>query len=371
MVSQEQFKTLPDSPYSRGIKKETMKKRHFKYFLLALSLGIFVNVAEAQKKKATTRSSTKRASTRKTTASKTKTKIKPTEAQVDPVAVVAEAAAPAYFNDSLPIKYVKKSLRPDEAVETTMLKDRTPLPYENLRADDAMYRHKIWREIDTREKINLPFKYAADENNGNQRFISILFKAIQDSAVTVFDPIDDRFTTPMTRADIVRKMSGEPVIVPIYDSIGNVVRYDTTSRDIVLDSFYKFRLKEEVIFDKESSRLFWRILGIAPVMNVYTAQTNQFIGTQELFWVYYPDMRPIFSRYDVYNGKNYGARMSWEDLFEGRMFYGRIIKSTIDNPYDRFIEQYPGLKDKGILQLLEGENIKEKIFNYEQDLWAY
>ena len=349
-----------------------MKKRYFKYFLLAICLGIFVNTVEAQKKKATTRSSTKRASTRKTTSSKTKTKIQPTEASVDSVAAAAVVAAPAaVFNDSLPIKAVKKSLRPDEAVETTMLKDRTPLTYENLRADDAMYRHKIWREIDTREKINLPFKYAADENNGNQRFISILFKAIQDSAVTVFDPMDDRFTTPMTRAEIVKKMSGEPIDIPIYDTLGNITSYKKVSRDIVLDSFYKFRIKEEVIFDKESSRLFWRILGICPVFNEYTAQTNQFAGTSELFWVYYPDMRPIFSKYDVYNGKNYGARMSWEDLFEGRMFYGRIVKSTIDNPYDRFIDQYPGLKDKGILQLLEGENIKEKIFNYEQDLWSY
>ena len=77
-----------------------------------------------------------------------------------------------------------------------------------------------------------------------------------------------------------------------------------------------------------------------------TAQTGSYLGTQELFWVYYPDMRPIFSKYDVYNGKNYGARMSWEDLFESRMFYGRIIKSTIDNPYDKFIDQYPGLKIK-------------------------
>ena len=344
-----------------------MKKRYFKYFLLAICLGIFVSVAEAQTKKKTT---AKRSSTRRSTSSKTKAKISPTTPQVDTVAAVV-VAPPAVFNDSLPIKQVKKSLRPDEAVETTMLKDRTPLTYENLRADDAMYRHKIWREIDTREKINLPFKYAADENNGNQRFISILFKAIQDSAVTVFDDVDDRFTTPMTRADVVRKLSGEPVIVPVYDSLGNVAKYDTMSRDIVLDSFYKFRIKEEVIFDKESSRLFWRILGIAPVMNVYTAQGNQYVGTKELFWVYYPDMRPIFSKYDVYNGKNYGARMSWEDLFESRMFYGRIIKSTIDNPYDRFIDQYPGLVNKSILQLLEGENIKEKIFNYEQDLWSY
>ena len=348
-----------------------MKKRYLKYFLLAICLGIFVNSVEAQKKKTTTRTATKRASTRKTTASKTKAKVSPTEAQVDTVAAVAVVPAPVIVNDSLPIREVKKSLRPDEAVETTMLKDRTPLPYENLRADDAMYRHKIWREIDTREKINLPFKYSADENNGNQRFISILFKAIQDSAVTVFDNVDDRFTTPMTKADVVKKLAGEPIQVAIYDSAGNITSYKTVSRDIVLDSFYKFHIKEEVIFDKESSRLFWRILGIAPVMNVYTAQTNQFVGTTELFWVYYPDMRPIFSKYDVYNGKNYGARMSWEDLFEGRMFYGRIIKSTIDNPYDRFIDQYPGLRDKGILQLLEGENIKEKIFNYEQDLWAY
>lgn len=349
-----------------------MKKRIVKYLLLAFCFGLVVNVADAQKKKPV-RAAQKR-TTRKSTTNKTKATVNPTVAVEDTVkAVVAAPLAPAKRNDSLPVKMVKKSLRPDEAVETTVLKDRTPLAYENLRADDALYRHKIWREIDAREKQNLPFRYAADENNGNQRFISILFQAIQDTTnnITVFDPIDDRFTTPMTKSQIVDRMTGEAVIVPITDSLGNVVRYDTVHNDIVLDSFFKFHLKEEVIFDKESSRLFWRILGIAPVMNVYTAQTHQFIGEQELFWVYYPDMRPIFAKYEVYNGKNYSARMSWEDLFEGRMFYGRIVKSTLDNPYDKFIDQVPGLKDNTILQLLEGENIKEKIFNYEQDLWSY
>jgi gliding motility associated protien GldN len=142
------------------------------------------------------------------------------------------------------------------------------------------------------------------------------------------------------------------------------------SREFNPDSIYKFHLKEEVIFDKESSRLFWRILGIAPVMNVINSQGVN-LGPTELFWVYYPDMRPVFAKYEVYNGKNFGARMSWEELFESRMFYGRIVKSTIDNPYDLFIKNYNGLGDKPILQLLEGENIKEKIFNYEQDLWSY
>jgi hypothetical protein len=34
-----------------------------------------------------------------------------------------------------------------------MLKDRIPLDYEFLRADDALYTQRVWREIDIREKI--------------------------------------------------------------------------------------------------------------------------------------------------------------------------------------------------------------------------
>jgi gliding motility associated protien GldN len=335
-----------------------MKKYIVKVLMLAVLVGGFTDVAIGQAKK---KAPVKRSSTKRTTPAATKATVQPTSEE-------AVTQAPAI--DSLPIKTVKKSLRPDEAVETTVLKDRTPLPYEHLRADDAVYRHKIWREIDSREKINLPFRYAADENNGNQRFISILLQAIQDNEVTVFSNVDDRFTTPMTTAEVAKVVSGDPIDVPIYDENGNLTGTKSMVNDINLDSFYKFRIKEEVIFDKESSRLFWRILGIAPVKNVVTSQGVN-LGETELFWVYYPDMRPTFAKYEVYNGKNYGARMSWEELFESRMFYGRIIKSTIDNPYNEFIKNYKGLNDNPILQLLEGENIKEKIFNYEQDLWSY
>lgn len=347
-----------------------MKKYFVRYLFIAICLFAFTGIAEAQKGKK--RTATKRTTTtKKTTKAKAKTKVQ--QSSADTLAVVKPPVpAPAVANDSLPIPYVRKSLRRDDAVDMKDIRDRTPLEYENLRGDDAVFRHKIWREIDTREKINQTFMYKSQENNGDQRFISILFKAIQDSLVTVFDAaIDDRFTTPMTKGQVAKKLGGDPIIVPIYDTLGNIIRYDTVRKDIVLDSFYTYHIKEEVIFDKESSRLFWRILGIAPVMNVYTAQTNQYVGQQELFWVYYPDMRPIFAKYEVYNPKNFGARMSWEELFESRMFYGRIIKSTINNPANKFLDEYPGLKDNKILQLLEGENIKETIFNYEQDLWSY
>lgn len=346
-----------------------MKKSLIRVIMLAFAFAAFTNVAEAQKK----RSSSKRSNTsvRKNTKGKTKATVSPS-AQVDSTVAAAPAPAPAKAPDSLPIPKVKKSLRPDEAVETKDIRDRTPLAYEHLRVDDAVYRHKIWREIDAREKINLPFRYSADENNGNQRFISILLKAIQDGEVTAFSNLDDRFTTPLTLDEVSKVVTGGSTTTDIYDSLGNVIGQKTVQNEVNLDSFYKFQIKEEVVFDKEASRLFWRILGIAPVKKMMTSSGVQ-IGDQAypLFWVYYPDLRPIFAKYEVYNGKNYGARMTWEELFENRMFSGRIIKSTIDNAFDLPIAQQPGFKENGVFQLLEGERIKEKVFNYELDLWSY
>jgi gliding motility associated protien GldN len=324
-------------------------------------------VANAQAKKRTVK---KRATAQKTTSEKSNATINPT--LVDTATVIA----PPPPVDSLPIENVKPSLRPETALDihNGLITERTPLPYQQLRQEDAAYDERLWREIDTREKINLPFRYSANEDNGNQRFISILLKAIQDGpdngGVTAFNAIDDRFTTPMTKAEVAKAISGGTVSVPIYDSLGNVIGNKETTQEVNLDSFYKFHIKEEVIFDKQSSRLFWRILGIAPVKRVITASGVD-LGETELFWVYYPDMRPIFAKYYVYNGKNYGARMTWEDLFESRMFHGRIIKSTLDNPFDTYLKNQTGLKDRPILQLLQGEKIQNEIFNYEQNLWSY
>src|SRR5665213_199219 len=342
-------------------------KTILKCILMALSIGVLCNTSDAQTKKRTVK---KRTTARKTTEAKTTANINP--AATDTAVVVA----PAPVIDSLPIQSVKPSLRPETALDNhnSLIKDRTPLPYQQLREEDAAYDERLWREIDTREKINLPFRYSDNEDNGNQRFISILFKAIQDGpdngGVTAFSAIDDRFTTPMTKSEVAKAISGGSVSVPLYDTLGNVIGNKEVMQEVNLDSFYKFHIKEEVIFDKQSSRLFWRILGIAPVKRVITASGID-LGDQELFWVYYPDMRPIFAKYYVYNGKNYGARMTWEDLFESRMFHGRIIKSTLNNPFDEYLKDEIGLKGQPLLQLLQGDKIKNEIFNYEQNLWSY
>jgi gliding motility associated protien GldN len=286
--------------------------------------------------------------------------------------------APVGIDTTLPITVVKStsgglmdsvkiSLRNDASVDLNLIKERTPLPYENIREDDAVYRVRVWRTIDAREKMNQAFRYAADGDNGNQRFISILLRAIKNGDVTAFSGDDDRFTTPITPDDAVNAFGGGFDTSKTYDLQGNVKGYTVSPKAVEPDSIYKFRVKEEWVFDKETSRLYVRILGIAPV---YTKKlsTGEPIGDVTAWWVYYPDLRPTLSRYQVYNPKNFGANMTWEELFESRMFSSYITQSSMDNPSNTTLAAQ--IKDP-LFRLLQGEKVKDKIFDYEQSLWAY
>lgn len=285
--------------------------------------------------------------------------------------------APLNIYANLPFEYdtatadnaTRKSLRQDNAYDKSSLTQRTPLPYEHLRWDDAFYAEKVWRELDLREKMNKTFMYESMEDDGSQIFVNMIMKAVQSGDITAFS--DDRFTTPLTVSAVQQLVAGSLDTVPKYDikQIDKVIGYVVTRKSFDPKSINKIRLKEEWVFDRESSRMHVRILGIGLLKTEYFPNTNKERGTSSLFWVYYPDLRPTLVKAEVYNPKNMGqSRMTWEELFESRMFSSYIVKSTLDNPQNKLIRNY--IKDP-ILQLLEGENIKDKIFNFEQDLWSY
>lgn len=346
-------------------------KRHFikaSFILFALTT-LVVNSADAQ------RTSRKRTTTSNAQATTTDAGAQATQQNNN-------AAAPSGYNPygNIPIEVDKsgsysdsalRSLRPDGAYDKSFINERTPLPYEHLRWDDALFAEKVWREIDLREKMNMPFRYQAQDDNGNQTFIEILLRAVRKGEVTAFSADDDRFTTPLDSMSIINLTAGgEPDTQAVRDieDPNKIVKYTVTQAAFDPNSVMKFRLKEEWVFDREASRMFVRIIGIAPLKTLYLPN-GQERGTTPMFWVYYPDLRPTLARHEVYNPKNMGmGRMTWEELFEARMFSSYIIKSTLDNPNNRTIRQM--IKDP-ILALLEGENIKERIFNYEQDLWSY
>jgi gliding motility associated protien GldN len=343
-----------------------MKKHFIRLCLLALVLVLAVGTADAQ----TSRKGKKRPPAKKGQTTKNQggnnAAVAPAKDTSKPVVVIPDA--------DIKLDTPRKSLRNDAIIERNLVKDRTPLMYENIREDDAVYRQRVWREIDVHEKMNLPFMYKAKEDNGDQRLIYILLNNIKSGNITAFDAnVDDRFTTPMTFKQIAEGLVGKATVTPIPDMVNDPDGSKGLMKDTLIqpefdpDAVERYQIKEEWVFDKESSRMHVRILGIAPEKTIRNPD-GSFRAVTPIFWVYYPECRPLFAKYEAYNGKNYGARMSWEELFESRMFASRIIKSTVDNPGDQFISGY--IKDP-ILQLLEGENIKDKIFNYEQDLWSY
>ncbi len=258
------------------------------------------------------------------------------------------------------------SLRNNYAVDRSQVRDRKPLAYEDLREDDALFSQFVWREIDGREKINQSFMYPGKDNNGDQRFFSILLSAIKSDSVVAFSADNDRFTIPLSTSQVLSLTGGSLDTVEVADPIsGAVEKVITKKAKFSPDSVYTFRIKEQIVFDKEASRLFTRIIGIAPIVKQVVAGNSM---PRVLFWVYYPDLRPSLTKFEVYNPKNFSARMTWEELFESRFFSSNIIKTTLGNPGDKNLIAL--IKDP-LYRLLEGENIKQKIFNYEQDLWQH
>jgi len=140
---------------------------------------------------------------------------------------------------------VKKSLRNENAFDKSNLTARTPLPYEHLRWDDALFAEKVWRELDLREKMTQTFRYQAQDDNGSQVFIDMLLRAVATGEVTAF--ADERFTTPMTPAEVAQLTVGSADTVPVYDvnDINKIVRYTVTRATFDANTVTKLRIKEE------------------------------------------------------------------------------------------------------------------------------
>ncbi|MEO7312624.1 MAG: gliding motility protein GldN [Chitinophagaceae bacterium] len=336
-------------------------KRVTGFLLMGLiGISLFSVDANAQKKKAPAK---------KVNTAKKKKKPAVVKAPTVDTATTAVIAASDTATFSTPT--VLPSLRNNSAVEKNLIKDKTPLEYEYLREDDQLYKQVVWRMINTKEKMNLPFGYDAEEENGSQQFIYILLNAVKSGELTAFSGVNDRFTTPMKISEIAEKLVGKSYVLQVPDWVkdpsGATMKDSTITEDFNPTTVETFQVKEEIIFDKESSRLHFRILGIAPMVTRKDDMGNV-KGEIPLFWIYYPDARPTLAKFEAYNPRNYANRMSWEEVFESHYFTSHIIKSTLNNPGNKMIA---GMISDPLLRLVEGENVKEAIFNFEQSQWSY
>jgi gliding motility associated protien GldN len=298
----------------------------------------------------------------------------PTQPVVEAVAQ-APAIDTAAYNDSMMraniIPKIEPSKRPGSTVVGNLVTETVPLAYDNIRIDDQVYKQIVWRDLSVYEKMNQTFRYEGEDNDGSQTFFFILLQHIRDGDITAFDGSNDRFTTPLKLSDISKSMTGGATVISVPDikndpdGTKGLNRDTTIYEEFNVKAVVGYRVKEEIIFDRETSRMQFRTLGIAPLREKDFGGQKAFIP---MFWIYYPDARPFLARHEAYNPRNMAMRMNWEEIFESRYYASTIYKSTVRNSIDKPLSYT--ITDP-LLRLYEGEKIKEQIFNWEQDQWSY
>jgi gliding motility associated protien GldN len=245
---------------------------------------------------------------------------------------------------------------------------RKVIGYPYLREADVMWAKRIWQVVDLRQKINQTLYFPIDElENRKSLFDVIRLGLIDQGSITAYGTgptqEDDEFRYPLGQTELDSMMN--PVIIRYRENLETGEKEEVrnveevTSRDVVA-----YKLKEDWIFDKQRSERYVRIIGIAPITLRYS-ESGEVKGQKELFWLYYPECRYIFNNYDVFNMHNGAQEMTYDQLFQMRMFQGYVVKE--DNVYNRGISP----TWKGVDALMESERIKNDLFTLEHDLWHY
>ncbi|WP_414000230.1 gliding motility protein GldN [Flavobacterium sp. W1B] len=248
-----------------------------------------------------------------------------------------------------------------------------PLAYGYVHDRDVLMGKMTWEVIDLSERINFALYFPIDTANiGSDRrsLYDVLTKAIKNGSISeVYS--DSYFNTKksfkdiqasLTRVDTTdagrEQFNAGQKISPEY-----IIPTDLTAQDVT-----QYKIKGYWYFDKRQSELKYRLLGICPITpDVYTIN-NEEKDYVELFWIFFPSARDVLHEAKAFNNKNSAMPISFDQILNSRHFNGVIYKE--ENVYgDRAIAEY--MKDNAQNQLLEAERVKDKIRNFESDMWNY
>jgi|SRR6056297_269569 len=253
----------------------------------------------------------------------------------------------------------------DGIYEKEHVPSRRPVPYAQLREADVMWKKRVWRCIDLRQKMNFHFYYPINRINERMNLTNLMVYGQTHEGVVLYDADEnDRFTTILTTSEIEGKFDAGTQERKIVQDDGTEIVKEFY-QPINYAEVKQIWLKEEWFFDRQRSKMEVRILGIMPIRFTEDPNTGE-LQKIRLFWAYFPAVRPILANHEVFNRFNDAKRRTYDDIFFKRFFDSYIVKES--NVYeDRRIAEY---RD-GRMALWEAQKIKKEMFNYEQDLWSY
>ena len=281
-----------------------------------------------------------------------------------------------------------------------------PLAYGYVHDRDILMGKTTWEIIDLDERINFPLYYPIDTANiGKERrsLFDVLLKNIKSGKITeVYS--DSYFNTKKSLKDMATSFTYTDTLQAGIDEINNyfedykvreipeVVKKDKKGNVIsvtpattipaikTLDPQYinkqeltaqdvsGYKIKGFWYFDKRQSELKYRLLGICPVAPEAKERNAESPDVIELFWVYFPSIRDILHEAKAFNNRNSAMPIDFDTLLNARKFNG-VIYQEENVQGDRTVEDY--MKDNAQMQLLESDRIKDKIRDFEQDMWNY
>ena len=281
-----------------------------------------------------------------------------------------------------------------------------PLSYGYVDDRDVLMGKTVWEIIDLNEKINFPLYFPVDTANiGSDRrsLYDVLTRGIRNGKITevysdsyfntkkslkdiqgalsrvdttdagreLINQYPDDYRTRVVKKKVVTGTGKKKSVTYVDETVGPtrsvpaeyILKQDLTAADVT-----QYKIKGYWYFDKRQSELKYRLLGICPVTpDVYTMNSDE-KDYIELFWVFFPDARTVLNEAKAFNDKNSATPISFDQIMNSRRFNAIIYKE--ENMYgDREIKDY--MKDDAQAQLLESERVKEKIRNFEEDMWNY
>ena len=260
-----------------------------------------------------------------------------------------------------------------------LLDNDRPLEYGYVGDRDILFSKMIWEKVVLDERVNFPLYFPIEENLGDDRksLYQVLLNNMKDGMISKVYA-DSYFTEERTMKDLeasltMTKITDAGIDYMNENAVGEaeIPEEYIIRREIGPSDINSYLIKGLWYFDKRQGELKYRILGIAPAapdVNFIDSEDNANSEPIPMFWVFVPEIRDILHEAKAFNDKNSAVPISFDHLLNSRRFGGLIYKE--ENVYgDREVKEY--VAENALMQLLESERIKDKIRNFEQDMWSY
>lgn len=213
----------------------------------------------------------------------------------------------------------------------------------------------------------MPMYYPSKGMDGRKSLIDVIIDAIKYEGLQAYSDNDDEFKVPMNADAVSQAMGAINDTIDVQDPSTGTWSKKVSLGDIKYNEVKQILVKEIWFFDRNYSKIDVRIIGICPIRDQIKSDGGvEQIVKKQVCWIYFPSVRPILARNEVFNPKGDAQRLSYDDIFMKRYFSSYITAES--NVYDnRSIDGY----SVGMESMLESERIKGEIANWEHDLWEF